>query len=148
MVAFWATQPLVSAGRFHANVAGWAQRPRCVSKGSGHVIQRFEVEPLPSFLMADKTKALHHVPGDQLSGKMAQFIGRRKRQPRAFRSAEGYMPSTQNLDHDHGRFEGRRQVVAAPLVGLEDANRGHLLRPLRLDKILDALLDGPSICAS
>ena len=72
------------------------------------MIQRFEVEPFPSFPMADETKASHHVTGDKLSGKVTQFIGRRKRQPRAFRGLKGDMSSTQDVDFFHGRFEGRR----------------------------------------
>lgn len=72
------------------------------------MIQRFEVEPFPSFLLAEETKALHHVTGDQLSGEVTQIIGRRKRQPRAFGGLEGNMPSTQDVDFFHGRLEGRR----------------------------------------
>ena len=58
------------------------------------MIQRFEVEPFPSFPQADEAKALHHVTGDELSGKVTQFIGRRKRQPRALRGLDCNMSST------------------------------------------------------
>lgn len=71
------------------------------------MIQRFEVKSFPSFLLADETKALHHVTGDQLGGKVTQIIGRRKRKPRAFRGLEGNMTSTQDVDFFHGRLEGR-----------------------------------------
>lgn len=112
------------------------------------MIQRFEVEPLAAFFIADKAKALNHVTGDQLRGKVAQFIGRREGEPGALRGVEGHMASTQDVDLVHGRFEGRRQVIAASLVGLEDAHAGHVFRPFRLDKIPDALLNGASIRAS
>ena len=72
------------------------------------MIQRFEVKPFPSFFMADETKPLHHVARDKLSGKMTQFIGRRKRQPRAFRGLKGNVSPTQDVDLFHGRFEGVR----------------------------------------
>ena len=72
------------------------------------MIQGLEVEPLPSFPLADKTKASHHVTGGQLSGKVTQFIGRRKRQPRAHRGLNGDMSTAQDVDFFHGCFEGRR----------------------------------------
>ena len=112
------------------------------------MIQRFEVKPFPSFPVADETKAPHHVAGDKLSCKVPQFIGRRKRQPRAFRGLKGNMTPTQDVELFHGRFEGRREVVAASLVGLEDAMTGHIFCALSLNKGPDALLNGGSIRAS
>ena len=72
------------------------------------MIQSLEVEPLPSFPLADKTEASHHVTGGQLSGKVTQFIGRRKRQPRAHKGLNGDMSSAQDVDFFNGCFEGRR----------------------------------------